>query len=347
MARPLRIEYEGACYHVMNRGNGRARVFHADAHYQLFLDRLGEFAGLYAVRVMAYCLMPNHFHLYVKTERANLSRFMQALLTSLAVTLNRWRGASGHVFQGRFKAPLVEDERYGTELTRYIHLNPVRVSGLRSAGLPERRRVLRAYRWSSFGPVVGVRAGPPWLDIESVLSAWAGTKADRMKACRAYVEQGLVRDLPNPLAHVTAQTILGTEGFVDRIRRRFLLGRQADRREQPSLRRLQKTFSIDRLAAVVGRVCEADPAELLRRRGPHRLGRRVLIYCACRYGRGEQSLTALAGTFGVSVSGLASARDRMAAALPKDRHVRRLVARVDRQMREPNPAPRKKRKAEV
>ena len=104
MARPLRIEYPNACYHVINRGNQRSVVFHDTWHYECFVEKLGYFATEFRVEVYAYCCMPNHFHLYLQTKEANLSRFMQSFLTSYCVSSNKKRRSSGHIFQGRFKA---------------------------------------------------------------------------------------------------------------------------------------------------------------------------------------------------------------------------------------------------
>ena len=154
MARPLRVEYPGAHYHVINRGNQRQIVFRSDADHELFLDKLWLFASQFGVNIMSYCLMPNHFHLYLATPSPNLSRFMQALLTSFTITLNRRRRSSGHLFQGRFKAVPVESERYGSELSRYIHLNPIRTVRARALPLEDKRRLLVEYRWSSFAVLV-------------------------------------------------------------------------------------------------------------------------------------------------------------------------------------------------
>ena len=129
MARPLRLEYPGACDHVMHRGNRGMTVFKAEAHYRLFLAKLAVCADEHRVDIRAYCLMANHFHLYLCTPEGNLSRFMQVFLTSFAIiSFNRLDGERGHLFQGRFKAILVEDEAYGSAVGRYIHLNPVRTA---------------------------------------------------------------------------------------------------------------------------------------------------------------------------------------------------------------------------
>ena len=126
MARPLRIEYAGAYYHVMNRGNRRQVVFAEPQDYELFLERLRHFGELFDVRLLCYCCVPNHFHLYVQTAQPNLSRFVQSLLTSFTISVNRRHRTCGHVFQGRFTAHLVENEAYGAEVSRHIHLNAVR-----------------------------------------------------------------------------------------------------------------------------------------------------------------------------------------------------------------------------
>jgi len=144
MARPLRIEYAGAVYHVLSRGVGRRDIFHKDSDYQTFLTKLAENADDFRVDVRSYCLMRNHFHLYVQTREANLSKFMQSLLTSYAVIKNRRDRRTGHLFQGRFKGHLIEEDGYGNMLSRYIHLNPVRVKKAKSLPLDDRQKLLRS-----------------------------------------------------------------------------------------------------------------------------------------------------------------------------------------------------------
>jgi len=178
MARPLRIEYAGTHYHVTNRGNRRETVFGGPADYELFLERLGVFSRQFEVRVLCYCCMANHFHLYLRTEQPNLSRFMQSLLTSFTITLNRRHNSSGHVFQGRFAAHLVEDHAYGGEVSRYIHLNPVRTKSLRAASVAVRRKALRAYRWSSYPACLGLSRAGAWFDPGGLLSDWGTSRRD-------------------------------------------------------------------------------------------------------------------------------------------------------------------------
>jgi REP element-mobilizing transposase RayT len=120
MARPLRIEYPGAVYHVLSRGVGRRDIFHEDHDYRTFLTKLSENAADFRVKVRSYCLMKNHFHLYLQTQEANLSQFMQSLLTSYAMIKNRRDRRTGHLFQGRFKGHLIEEDGYGNVLRCFV-----------------------------------------------------------------------------------------------------------------------------------------------------------------------------------------------------------------------------------
>jgi REP element-mobilizing transposase RayT len=134
MPRPPRIDFPDAVYHVTSRGNGRADIFHSDEDRQRFLAQLGHHLHHCAVDLYAFVLMDNHFHALVRTPRANLSRFMQRLLSSYALYARYKHHRPGHLFQGRFKAKLVEDEVYLLAVTRYIHLNPAKIAACRRLG---------------------------------------------------------------------------------------------------------------------------------------------------------------------------------------------------------------------
>ena len=335
MARPLRIEYQGACYHVMNRGNRGQEVYGTRDDYGLFIEKLARFAGMFRVGVRCWCLMPNHFHLYVSTREANLSRFMQSLLTSYAVTFNRRHDLSGHVFQGRFKAVLVEEEAYGSELGRYVHLNPVRVSALEKADVERKRRRLREYPWSSYASLIGLRPCPTWLDRDAVLGPWGRSLKAQRKAYAEHIEEGLVRDLANPLDAAAAQAVLGTERFIERIRRVVagIAGKASARREQPQAAALGAWVSLDDLIDRVAQAYGTDQQALLRPHSRHNEARQVLLYLACTWCRGRHTLTHLAEQLGpISVGGLTHARYIMSARLAESRALRRRVARLEREL---------------
>jgi len=166
MARKLRIQYSGAVYHVMNRGDRRELIFRDDADRQRFIATLGEACGKTDWQVHAYCLMPNHFHLVVETPRPNLVAGMKWLLGTYTGRFNRRHKLFGHLFSGRYKSLVVDSSAPGYLKTvcDYVHLNPVRAKLLRSEA------ALRNYRWSSYGDYLKPAAQrPAWLRVGRLL----------------------------------------------------------------------------------------------------------------------------------------------------------------------------------
>jgi putative transposase len=209
MARAWRIEYEGAFYHLLSRGNERGDIFLTDDDCRLFLDTLGEYSERFEVRLFAYVLMSNHYHLLLRTRRANLSRAMQWLTGTYTRRFHNRHGRSGHLFQGRFKSILVENDAYVMQLSCYIHRNPLR------AGLIGR---LADYPWSSY-PVYAYGKKPPdWLSTGLILNQFNlcnPHQAYREKVQRyAQEEQRLWENFRHGL-------ILGSRKFVESIRDRF------------------------------------------------------------------------------------------------------------------------------
>jgi len=149
MARSIRKQFPGAKYHVTNRGNGRSRIFYGQTDYERFVIQLEDALIKDKVVLYAYCLMPNHFHLFVETPQANLAQFMGRLSTAYAMYFRFKHYRPGHCFQGRYKAPLVAGDDYVRRLTRYIHLNPVKVTKTARWSADEKWSYLRNYRWSS------------------------------------------------------------------------------------------------------------------------------------------------------------------------------------------------------
>lgn len=166
MARKMRLEYEGAVYHVISRGNYRADVFGHDSTKAAFLKCLGEAAEKSGWIVHAWCVMSNHYHLCFTTPRANLVEGMQWLQATFSVRFNRWRNERGHVFQGRYKALIVEPDAAGA-VCHYIHLNPVR-AGI--VGLS----VLATWPWSSLHVLIEVRRRARWFSAAAALAHAGG-----------------------------------------------------------------------------------------------------------------------------------------------------------------------------
>ena len=205
MSRPLRIERPGGRYHVSARGNERKAVYRGDSDRLHFLALLSEATERFVLRVHAYVLMDNHFHLMVETPEPNLSRAMQWLNVSYSIWFNRRHNRVGHLFQGRFKSVVIEDDAGWQEVARYLHLNPVRLAGLglnkqqqaasRRTGIAappaqlvsERLARLREFRWSSYRSYAGYERGVGWLWRQPLDRLCGGkTESERRAALRQY-----------------------------------------------------------------------------------------------------------------------------------------------------------------
>jgi len=194
MARPLRVEYEGAIYHVTVRGNARQNIFRDDGDRRLLYSCFEECVPRYAVRVYLFCLMQNHLHLVVETPKANLGRFMQSVLTAYAVSYNLRHRCHGHLTQGRYGARLVSGDRYLLKLSRYVHLNPVKVKNMQSSPLPDRIAYLRQYPWSSYRGYTGQARRLEWVEYEPVLRLLGGRGEDKAELYKEFVEAGVAED---------------------------------------------------------------------------------------------------------------------------------------------------------
>ena len=263
MSRPLRVEFPGAVYHVIARGNERRIIFRDPTDRRGYLDRLGRYADRLDFSIYAYCLMTNHVHLALETGRIPLSRIMLALHGSYSQAFNRRHGRVGHLFQGRYKAYLVEGGKHLLALVRYIHLNPLR------AGLVLRPQ---GFEWSSerayrFG------GGPPWLSASVALSCLARTEAASRRAYASFVDGGAgaqYEDLPT-----YGQLVKGDEEFAVRI---------AQDREPEIARR---GLTADQVGRIVSKAFGLDAEEFRKARSRVRaitgyVGREVAGIPLCR-----------------------------------------------------------------
>ena len=181
MARPLRLEHPGALWHVTARGNERGEVFRDDADRREFLAVLGRTASVYGWRLHAYVLMGNHYHLLVETPEPTLSRGMRDLNGVTTQRFNRRHGRTGHLFEGRFKAILVEREAHLLELVRYVVLNPVRAGLAKSPA---------AWAWSSYKATAGLAEAPEWLETSWTLEQFGRRPAEARRRYVAFVADG-------------------------------------------------------------------------------------------------------------------------------------------------------------
>lgn len=230
MARPLRIEYPGAFYHVINRGQRQEPIVEDDHDRQRFVACLEKMCGQYATRIHAYCLMTNHYHLILETSEANLSRAIQWLNVSYASYFNRKHQYAGHLFQGRYKAIVGEADEYLESLSRYIHLNPVRAHIVKKPG---------DYAWSSCQYFVKSQKTPDWINLDRTLSGFGKTARVARNRYRAYLME---TDPIDPSKDRLGSLLLGSQAFVDWAKATFLSGRQ-ESSDIPELKRI-KPFSL-------------------------------------------------------------------------------------------------------
>lgn len=206
MARPLRIEFSGALYHVTARGDRREPIYEDDEDKETFLNTLAQVVERFNWICHAYCLMTNHYHLVVETPDGNLSKGMRQLNGVFTQASNRRHGRSGHLFQGRFKAILVDKESYLLELARYVVLNPVR------AGMVKRPE---KWAWSSYHATVGEASVPAWLAVDGLLSLFGKRRAEARQRYRIFVAEGVKQE--SIWGALRQQIYLGDEKFVDRM----------------------------------------------------------------------------------------------------------------------------------
>ena len=266
MARQLRIIYPGAFYHIFSRGNDRQAIFHQPADYREFLAILAECCHRFRLRVYAFCLMPNHYHVFLETLEPSLSSAMRRLNGVYTQRFNRRYDRVGHLLQGRFKAKLVDREAYGLALSRYIHLNPCRA---KLTARPE------DYAWSSARHLLGLALPPPWLDVCWTLAQFGQDRRSARRAYRRFLADGADESAVEIIER-SQGPILGDQAFADSVKGRGF-DRSADS-ELPELRRLayrpSREAILEQVATRYGHT--ADVLRLERRR--NHPARRVAIY---------------------------------------------------------------------
>jgi REP element-mobilizing transposase RayT len=221
MARPIRVEFPGAVYHVMARGNERREVFRDDRDRECFLDTLAEVVERYGWRLHAYCLMGNHYHALIGTPRGNLSRGMGWLQATYTARFNARHRRRGHLFSGRYKAQLVDADEYARWLVEYLHLNPVRPLNKRQHLDPSREQELKRYRWSSHQDYAGLRRrSPAWLCLEWQ-RYWGSTAREAITEYRKAIRQAFGRVVSSPWEQVRRGLILGGDVLYDAVKHRI------------------------------------------------------------------------------------------------------------------------------
>ncbi len=311
MARPLRITFSGAFYHITARGNERKQVFKSRRDREKFLNYLSSATERYHARIHAYCLMDNHYHLLMETPQGNLPQIMRHINGAYTTYFNIKRNRAGHLFQGRYKAILVEKDEYAKELSRYLHLNPVRAKMVESPA---------DYQWSSYCYYTGKKKAPQWLYRDFILDYFGKRTNSAQKRYRDFVLGLIGKTYQSPLRDVISATLLGSEAFIADIKDRFLAKMPEDK-ELPALKQLSPKAS---MAGIIALVEKAMPQETL-------LSRNVKIFLIQKHT--PLQLLDIGKHFGIGASGVSQARRRLCIQMQKDRKLRKRVEKIVKEMK--------------
>lgn len=326
MARPLRIEYPGAWYHITCRGNERRAIYDDNNDRRTFLDILATSIELFNAELHAYILMDNHFHLILKTREANLSRLMQRFNTSYTVYFNRRHGRSGHLYQGRYKAILVDADAYLLELSRYIHLNPARVKKYSQLSEKEKIELIENYPWSSYRGYVRKASRQHYVTYNLILSMIGDDEHQQdRREYRRFAVAGLIEDTGDAMwEELTGGAILGPKKFLDNILETITSQGKSNTWEYKTVRgMITGPDSVEAIARVVADVFGVPEASLYKNRSVHRDARSILMELSRFYLSGKMSLTEMVKKLGgIGISALSQNRKRLMARIESDKELK-------------------------
>ena len=317
MARPLRIEYEGALYHVTARGNERGKIFFTKTDYRKFKEYLTDAQIKYGLVIHCYVLMTNHYHILIETPDKNLSKIMHYLNSSYTTYVNIKRKRSGHLFQGRYKAILVDRDNYLLELNKYIHLNPVR------AKMVERPE---DHPYSSYDAYIS--GNDELVTVAPVLSMFSKDSVAAREKYRVFVESALSEEMESPLKSVYGGMILGNSAFIKKALKQ--IKEELLHKEETSHRRaLLASYGFD---DIIPMVCErhgVTPAELLSTERNDL--RKMCIYLMKRYAAGtNQQIGKMLG--GMSGFAVAKAYQRIVLDVKTDASIKKEIVWLENKL---------------
>lgn len=317
MARALRIEYEGAFYHITSRGNERKKIFFSRADYDRFQTYLQEAADKFGYVLHCYVLMSNHYHLLIETPNANLSKLMHFINGSYTNYINRRRGRIGHLFQGRYKAIVVDRDSYLLELSRYVHLNPVR------AGMTEKPE---GYPYSSYRSFISKKSeGIVHRDL--IWGMMSRNKRSAPQIYRSFVEGAMADNPESPLKGVYGGAILGRKSFIREVLQRL---KEADlnRKDIAYRRELHDLPGVEEIMDKISRHMGLSAKDMKSRKGDQR---NMTIYLLKRHT--EMTNRQIGELFGeLSVSAVAKVHERFSEKVEQNRPLKKHLSKISRKM---------------
>ena len=317
MSRPLRIQYPDAWYHVMNRGRRGESVFLDKNDYAMFVELLKEVVDMYKVRVAAYCLIANHYHLLIQTPGGDLARCMRHLNGIYTQRFNRAHHCDGQLFRGRYKSILVDGDSYLLELVRYIHRNPLK------AGLAKK---LSDYQWSSHKGYLSNAKKWNWLYKSFILSLFDRERREGRITYKRFISMESPEEINRIFSQSKFPSVLGSESFVEKVKDEFFHKKRHD--EIPESRRLAP--DAEKIKKVICRAYGIEESSLLSsRRGVLNEPRNVAIFLVRRL-RGEK-LEEIGRQFGISkYSSVSSVIEKMKRDIWADRKLRARVKSIEK-----------------
>lgn len=324
MARPLRIQYPGAVYHVTCRGNERKDIFNDDRDRKTFLEILFRSIKIYNIRLDSYILMKTHFHLLIETPLGNLGEFMRHFNITYTSYFNRRHKRVGHLYQGRYKSIVVDRNEYLSILSRYIHLNPIRTMIIKNRTEKEKMEYLMSYKWSSLPGYINKGEKEEYIDYVVVLGEYGG---DNTRGRQAYKERiyGDIIDGLEIKDKVIGQSVLGGEGFIEWIKEKFINGRRD--RERPAFRELHKYRAKEEILKAIEKETGESFEEI---KGEKGLTRQITMDILYRVG-GLKGVE-IGKLLGVDYSTVSQGRKRLREKIQKDRKLKELVNRIEQRL---------------
>lgn len=320
MARPLRILFPDAYYHVTCRGNERKPIYRDDTDRRSFIGKLEVSCEIYDVRIHAYVLMANHFHLIVQTPAGNLPAFMRHFNISYTAAFNRRHDRVGHLYQGRYKAILIDQDSYLLELSRYVHVNPIRVRGYQREEYQKQITLLKSYPWSSLSGYLSGQKTLPWVNYAAVLGYVGGSR----KRYGEFLAEGIRKGYDTPWEKLQGQVVLGEDDFVERVKKN--VSSKSSKREQPAMRHLARR-DLKTIVHMVADYFRVPQDKLTGRRTGHRDERAIALELMYRYGAVSQAR--IGKLFALDYTAVSRERKRFRERTESNRRLRKQLREIE------------------
>ena len=322
MARPLRIQFPGAVYHITCRGNARQDIYKDNKDRKTFLEILTESQKIYGIKIYSYVLMSNHYHLLIETPKGNLSDYMRHLNMRYTRHYNCRHKKVGHLFQGRYKGILVDKDTYLTMLSRYIHLNPVKIKSMKGLPAKEKMQYLQKYNWSSFPGYINKRKKQKFVDYDLVLEEYGGDSDEGRKGYGFMISADLSGEM-DVKEKIVGQSIIGRDDFIEKVLDRYL-SRTPDLREQPSLRELHGLRSREEIIKTVKEETGKGLKDMKKAKDVERIILMDMLYRA-----GGLKGSEIGRLLDVDYSTVSQGRKRLRDRLIKDSKLKQIVSQIE------------------